>query len=78
VGAGAAVRVVVSGVRVYMIGSTGEVAVVSLLSRPTSSYEASMSVVRSLGVGARVCVGCGILEMVNRRDLVQRGLPVGR
>jgi hypothetical protein len=65
--AGAAVLVVVSNVRVYVIGSVVKVAVDSALSRPAGSHSISRSVICSLGGGGMLG---GVLEVVNREDSV--------
>jgi hypothetical protein len=71
VGAGAAVRAVASSVRLYVVGGVVELAVLSVLvALPSGSYGDSTKGVCSPSVDGRLRVGCGVLEVVVKQDLV--------
>jgi hypothetical protein len=71
VGAGAAVRVVASNVRLCVVSGVVEVAVLSVLvALPSGPYGESTKGVCSPSVGGRLRVGCGVLEVVVKQDLV--------
>jgi hypothetical protein len=71
VGAGAAVRVVAPNVRLCVVSGVVEVAVLSVLvALPSGPYGESTKGVCSPSVGGRLRVGCGVLEVVVKQDLV--------